>query len=495
MKQNRVPRIGMRVIKTAVAVVLSYLVFVPFGLLYREELELGGVLGQAGPLYACIASIICLQSTVDQSVQLGISRLIGIGVGGVLGIATLLLGPALDNPWIKAPVLGLVCVAGLWLCLLLKRPGACVMACILPCVILITGVTGVTRYHYAVARIVETLVGLFIALGVNAVLPDLRPELGKGAPDLRVEVKNSTKKLCVIGDPVGHSKSPLIQNTMIAALGLDYVYLCQPVPRGSCRQWLDCARFAGYAGFNATMPHKEELVGLMDELDEDARLFGAVNTVCLRDGKAWGYNTDGAGFLRTLDDEGISPAGKRVLVLGAGGAAKAVCLKLAQAGADVVVCNRTVSKAAELCALAPEHLRPAGFDGGRGAVPGLLLPGRAAPERAGGGSDLRPGGDRAALPGPGEGPPHRQRLRPAGQPGGALPGALHRYAHRRGGHEEAAGGEAGLMPATCRKSGKAAFSRKAAWRKGFVFLGKSHPFRHEKCDSRGACPRESHILI
>ena len=331
MKQNRVPRIGMRVIKTAVAVVLSYLVFVPFGLLYREEL--GGVLGQAGPLYACIASIICLQSTVDQSVQLGISRLIGIGVGGVLGIATLLLGPALDNPWIKAPVLGLVCVAGLWLCLLLKRPGACVMACILPCVILITGVTGVTRYHYAVARIVETLVGLFIALGVNAVLPDLRPEPGKGAPDLRVEVKNSTKKLCVIGDPVGHSKSPLIQNTMIAALGLDYVYLCQPVPRGSCRQWLDCARFAGYAGFNATMPHKEELVGLMDELDEDARLFGAVNTVCLRDGKAWGYNTDGAGFLRTLDDEGISPAGKRVLVLGAGGAAKAVCLKLAQAGA------------------------------------------------------------------------------------------------------------------------------------------------------------------
>lgn len=360
MKQNRVPRIGMRVIKTAVAVVLSYLVFVPFGLLYREEL--GGVLGQAGPLYACIASIICLQSTVDQSVQLGISRLIGIGVGGVLGIATLLLGPALDNPWIKAPVLGLVCVAGLWLCLLLKRPGACVMACILPCVILITGVTGVTRYHYAVARIVETLVGLFIALGVNAVLPDLRPEPGKGAPDLRVEVKNSTKKLCVIGDPVGHSKSPLIQNTMIAALGLDYVYLCQPVPRGSCRQWLDCARFAGYAGFNATMPHKEELVGLMDELDEDARLFGAVNTVCLRDGKAWGYNTDGAGFLRTLDDEGISPAGKRVLVLGAGGAAKAVCLKLAQAGADVVVCNRTVSRAAELCAHDPARMRPAGFD-------------------------------------------------------------------------------------------------------------------------------------
>ena len=353
MKQNRVPRIGMRVIKTAVAVVLSYLVFVPFGLLYREEL--GGVLGQAGPLYACIASIICLQSTVDQSVQLGISRLIGIGVGGVLGIATLLLGPALDNPWIKAPVLGLVCVAGLWLCLLLKRPGACVMACILPCVILITGVTGVTRYHYAVARIVETLVGLFIALGVNAVLPDLRPELGKGAPDLRVEVKNSTKKLCVIGDPVGHSKSPLIQNTMIAALGLDYVYLCQPVPRGSCRQWLDCARFAGYAGFNATMPHKEALLPLMDELEEDARLYGSVNTVCLREGRAIGCNTDGGGFLQALLDAGMDPRGRRAVVLGAGGAAKAVALKLCQRGArEVMICNRTREKAAALAAKSEE---------------------------------------------------------------------------------------------------------------------------------------------
>ena len=106
---------------------------------------------------------------------------------------------------------------------------------------------------------------------------------------------------------------------MIAALGLDYVYLCQPVPRGRCREWLECAKFAGYAGFNATMPHKEELVPLMDELDEDARLFGAVNTVCIRDGRAYGYNTDGQGFLRALDEEGIDRGGKTgLLLLGAG---------------------------------------------------------------------------------------------------------------------------------------------------------------------------------
>lgn len=360
MKRITIPHIGMRVVKTAVAVVLSYLVFVPFHLLYREEL--GGVLGQLGPLYACIASIICVQSTLGQTVQLGISRLIGIGVGGVLGTATLLLGPALDDPWIKAPVLGLVCVAGVWLCLLFRRPGACVMACILPCVILITGVTGATRYHYAIARILETVVGLLIALAVNAALPDHRPEPEEEEPRIRVELDNETRKLCVIGDPVLHSLSPALHNTMLQALGLNYIYLCQPVPRGKCAAWLESARLAGYAGFNATMPHKEELLPLMDELDEDARLIGAVNTVCLRDGRACGYNTDGEGFLRSLADEGIRPAGLRVLVLGAGGAAKAVCLKLAQAGAEVVVCNRTVGRAAELCAHDPERLRPAGFD-------------------------------------------------------------------------------------------------------------------------------------
>ena len=221
MKSVPLPRIGMRVVKTAVAVMLSYTIFVPFGLIYNEAL--GGVWGQLGPLYACIACIICTQSTLGQTIQQGLSRLIGVAVGGALGTATLLLGAALDDPWVRIPALGAVCVAGVWICLLLKRPTACGMACILPCVILITGVTGVTRYYYAAARIIETVVGLLIALGVNAALPDLRPEPKKEAPHMQVEVKNSTKKLCVIGEPVLHSKSPLIQNTMLAALGLEPV--------------------------------------------------------------------------------------------------------------------------------------------------------------------------------------------------------------------------------------------------------------------------------
>lgn len=181
---------------------------------------------------------------------------------------------------------------------------------------------------------------------------------------MRVALTNTTKKLCVIGDPVLHSKSPLIQNTMIEALGLDYIYLCQPVPRGEAGAWLKCAAFAGYAGFNATMPHKEALVPCMDVLDEDAKIFGAVNTVCIRGDKYYGYNTDGRGFIRALANEGISVPGLRVTLLGAGGAAKAVALKLAQSGATRVnICNRTIANAAALCKLDGSGcLRPAGFD-------------------------------------------------------------------------------------------------------------------------------------
>lgn len=172
------------------------------------------------------------------------------------------------------------------------------------------------------------------------------------------------KQLCVIGDPVLHSKSPLIQNTMIGALGLDYEYLCQPVKREELTGWLERVRAEGWAGFNATMPHKEALVPHMDELDEDAQLYGAVNTVCNISGRLYGYNTDGGGFSRALEGAGIPIRGTKFVLLGAGGAAKAVALKLVQQGArQVVVCNRTVEKAAVLAAHAPSIMSTSGFSG------------------------------------------------------------------------------------------------------------------------------------
>ena len=195
---------------------------------------------------------------------------------------------------------------------------------------------------------------------------------------MQVELTNATRKLCVIGDPVLHSKSPLIQNTMLRALGLDYIYLCQSVPRGQAAHWLECARFSGYAGFNATMPHKEDLLPLMDVLDEDARLYGAVNTICIKNGKYYGFNTDGRGFYRALADLDAEIPGRRVTLLGAGGAAKAVALKLVQQGAArVTVCNRTPGRARQLCALAPDKMSPDAFDAGalarRAAESDLLI--------------------------------------------------------------------------------------------------------------------------
>lgn len=156
-------------------------------------------------------------------------------------------------------------------------------------------------------------------------------------------------KLCVIGDPVEHSLSPVIHNTVLDFLGLPFAYGRVQMRAADTAAFLRQAKQEGYGGFNATMPHKTALVELVDELEEDARLFRAVNTVVLRDGKSIGCNTDGDGFLQMLLERGFSPEGKTVTVLGAGGAARAVVLKLAQAGAlRIFVCNRTVEKAREL---------------------------------------------------------------------------------------------------------------------------------------------------
>ncbi|NCB62076.1 MAG: shikimate dehydrogenase [Clostridia bacterium] len=169
-------------------------------------------------------------------------------------------------------------------------------------------------------------------------------------------------KLCVIGDPVLHSKSPLIQNAMIKELGIPYVYTAMPVPSGELAAWLERAKAEGYAGFNATMPHKEALIPHIDVLSQEAAASASVNTVCIKGGKLYGYSTDGTGFLQALADAGVVPTGKRVLLLGAGGVAKAVSLGLLSAGVQsAAVCNRTLSKAEKLCAARPELLHPADF--------------------------------------------------------------------------------------------------------------------------------------
>lgn len=174
MRSPLLPKVGMRIIKTAVAVTLSYMLLVPFDLLFPAGY--GGILGQIGPLYACMACIVCIQGSLEQSAHQGLARFMGVLIGGVLGILALAADEVVHHPVVSGLLLGGACVLGIWLCLLIRWPAACTMACMVPCTIIINGTVGVERYYYAAARIIETVVGVTVALLVNAVLPDHREE-------------------------------------------------------------------------------------------------------------------------------------------------------------------------------------------------------------------------------------------------------------------------------------------------------------------------------
>jgi shikimate dehydrogenase len=164
----------------------------------------------------------------------------------------------------------------------------------------------------------------------------------------------------VIGSPVTHSLSPLLHNTGFAALGLDtWRSFAFDVPPGQTRQALDAMRRAGLTGLSVTMPHKQHVAALVDRLGDVARRLNAVNCVHRLDDTLYGTNTDGEGFVSSLfRGAGFDPAGRRCLVAGAGGAARAVVLALAGAGArSIAVVNRTHNRALEAAALAGDRGR------------------------------------------------------------------------------------------------------------------------------------------
>jgi shikimate dehydrogenase len=168
-----------------------------------------------------------------------------------------------------------------------------------------------------------------------------------------VDPSGETRLAGVIGWPVRHSRSPAIHNAAYRALGLDWRYVAFPVPPGAVPAALAGVRALGIEGLSVTMPHKGAAAAAVDRLSADAAALGAVNSVH-RDGDLLvGDNTDGGGFVDSLLAEGVDPAGRRCVVLGAGGAARAVIRALARAGADeVVVINRDARRAAIAAALA-----------------------------------------------------------------------------------------------------------------------------------------------
>ena len=157
-----------------------------------------------------------------------------------------------------------------------------------------------------------------------------------------------TRLVGVLGYPVEHSLSPAMQNAAFAHLGLDWAYVPLPVAPDCLGDAVRGLRALGFAGANVTLPHKERALAFLDDLAPEARALGAVNTVVNQGGRLVGHNTDAAGFLAALAEVGCVP--RHAVVLGAGGAARAVVYALVQAGAAVTVANRTPERAAALLA-------------------------------------------------------------------------------------------------------------------------------------------------
>ncbi|WP_337863736.1 shikimate dehydrogenase [Nitrososphaera sp.] len=169
---------------------------------------------------------------------------------------------------------------------------------------------------------------------------------------------SATRIYCIIGDPVSHSLSPGMQNAAFAALGLNNcTYIAFRVPAGELKESIESLRSINIAGFNVTIPHKVEVMKYLDELDATAKKAGAVNTVNNINGVLRGYNTDMHGFIEPLRKRRVNLEGMTVLLLGAGGAARAIVAALSDEKKKIgklIIANRGLKRAEELAGRARE---------------------------------------------------------------------------------------------------------------------------------------------
>ncbi|GIX46607.1 MAG: shikimate dehydrogenase (NADP(+)) [Candidatus Tectimicrobiota bacterium] len=169
------------------------------------------------------------------------------------------------------------------------------------------------------------------------------------APRLSVPLSGTTRLYGLMGYPLGHSLSPFMHTLAFHHHGLDSLYVPFPVPPTRLPEAVRGAVALGVQGFNVTIPHKEAILPLLDELAPEAELMGAVNTVCVVDGRTRGHNTDGQGFLQPLQALSLRVSELPALVLGAGGAARAVAVALLQAGCPALtLANRTYERGERL---------------------------------------------------------------------------------------------------------------------------------------------------
>ena len=168
--------------------------------------------------------------------------------------------------------------------------------------------------------------------------------------ELDKRINGTTILTGLIGNPVGHTVSPFLHNSLFTALGINGIYVPLQVPSGGLKDAVMGLKATGFSGFNVTIPYKEEVCEFLDVISADARLLGAVNTVKISDGKLYGFNTDADGFIRAFEDRtGTNFKQKKVSILGAGGTARTLAIRIALEGAERIdIINRTITRAMEL---------------------------------------------------------------------------------------------------------------------------------------------------
>lgn len=163
------------------------------------------------------------------------------------------------------------------------------------------------------------------------------------------QITANTRILGLIGNPARHSLSHVMYNKAFRECHLDMCYFSFEIQPSQLEPAIRGMAALDFAGFNVTFPYKEAVIPYLDSLQKEAEMIGAVNTVVIRDGKMHGYNTDGSGFVKALEEKGIMTQGRNILILGAGGAAKAVGVALALGHAkSITIANRSLDRAQHL---------------------------------------------------------------------------------------------------------------------------------------------------
>jgi shikimate dehydrogenase len=166
-----------------------------------------------------------------------------------------------------------------------------------------------------------------------------------------MDISGKTRVCGVIGDPIEHTLSPIMHNAAFHAQKFDYTFLAFKVKSAELENAVNGMRALNIRGLNVTMPHKSAILKFLDRVDLSAQIINSVNTILNKDGKLFGFNTDGVGALKALKENKVELKGRKVLLLGAGGAARAIAYSMAKESDELAVLNRSLKPAQELAKL------------------------------------------------------------------------------------------------------------------------------------------------